>query len=181
MPVDREFRNLLRRFDQPVEISVVARDTFSERAHGDIKVIDIFSDRFATITFSNIPVDRVSRSDRLSDNSASFRTPRGLNKRQVSTYKVTASCQTRSCRYPRFLFFLSIISQYSTGHHSSTHHSDTPSPHLSTTPILHQLLPPSFFISPIVLAVVVLDFICSSKRHGFHLRSFVFSERSLHL
>jgi hypothetical protein len=52
-----------------------------------------------------------------------------LNNRQVSTYKVTASCQTRSRLYPRFLFFLSI--------NPPLHHSATPSLHHSITPSLH--------------------------------------------
>jgi hypothetical protein len=55
-----------------LEVSVVAGNTLSERAQGDIKVLDVFSDRSATITLSDIPVDGVGRSDRLSPNPLHF-------------------------------------------------------------------------------------------------------------
>ena len=42
-------------------VCVVARNTFSERAEGDVKVPDVFSDRFPTITLCNIAMDRIAR------------------------------------------------------------------------------------------------------------------------
>src|SRR5580704_4009670 len=55
-----------------LEISVVSGHTFSERAYGDIKMLDIFSNRSAEIAFGDIPVDRIGRSDRLPGNPLHF-------------------------------------------------------------------------------------------------------------
>jgi hypothetical protein len=51
--------------------------------------MDIFSDRFPTITFGNIPVDRVSRSDRLPYNPFHFER-RGF--KQATSLNVQGDC-----------------------------------------------------------------------------------------